>query len=190
MKKDLKEYKVKRYLLKNEKILPIKGFEKLYAITTFGRVFSLPRVCNNRTIGNTFLALMNNGGYKFCTLAKNGKQFHKYVHRIVAEHFIPNPYNFPQVNHKNGIKSDNRVENLEWCNSAYNTWHRDHILNKTKLRIKCLDTDEIFISAREAARKCGLSVPSVCAVLNRKRKSSKGLTFVFINTRSHNTISS
>ena len=62
-------------------------------------------------------------GYQRVGLMKNGKLITRKVHRLVAENFISNPNKLPQVNHINSIKHDNRVENLEWCTSKYNTKH-------------------------------------------------------------------
>lgn len=62
-------------------------------------------------------------GYHMFMLCLEGKQIHKMAHRLVAEQFIPNPLNLPFINHKNGIKNDNRVENLEWCTSSENNTH-------------------------------------------------------------------
>ena len=63
-------------------------------------------------------------GYKCCNLYENKKRVHKRVHRLVAETYIPNPNEYPQVNHINGMKSDNRIENLEWCNQSMNEVHK------------------------------------------------------------------
>lgn len=62
-------------------------------------------------------------GYRVVTLQRDGIQHTPRVHRIVATHFISNPLGKDQVNHKNGIKADNRVENLEWCNASENQLH-------------------------------------------------------------------
>ena len=62
----------------------------------------------------------NKGGYLYVNFKINGKNTNFAIHRLVAKAFLPNPNNFPEVNHKNSDTTDNRVENLEWCDSSYN----------------------------------------------------------------------
>lgn len=97
----------------------IKGYEGYYEVSNLGRVRSLGNgLTHNKSM--TYLRGGNQDGYLIVILWKNGHGTNKRVHRLVAEAFIPNPDNLPQINHKNEDKADNRVENLEWCSAKYN----------------------------------------------------------------------
>ena len=105
----------------NEEWRDIKGYEGYYQVSNYGRVRSLDRVIDNRIIkGKLKCIKYSKLGYCIVSLYKNGTPKFYLIHRLVAEAFIPNINNFPQINHKNEIKADNRVENLEWCDSSYN----------------------------------------------------------------------
>lgn len=119
----------------NEVWKPIKGYEGLYEVSNLGRVKSLDRVATATRKGVQFevpikgkmltpmnvrhgylaVQLYGRGGHK----TRNMKEAR--VHRLVAETFVPNPDNFPEVNHKDENKSNNRADNLEWCDRKYNT---------------------------------------------------------------------
>ena len=103
----------------------VEGYEGLYIIDNLSNVVSLPKV-QGRYLHNKYRVLtqkLNKYGYYEVALAKDGEMKTHLVHRLVAKAFIPNPEKLPQVNHKNGIKSDNRIENLEWCTKRENTIH-------------------------------------------------------------------
>jgi hypothetical protein len=93
---------------------PVRGFEGLYMVSQLGGVYSTR---NRRHLNPT------KTGYATVTLCKNGKSTSRTVHRLVAEAFLPNPGNLPIVNHKDGNKQNNRLENLEWCTQKANVAH-------------------------------------------------------------------
>jgi hypothetical protein len=108
---------------------PVRGYEEQYVVDQFGRVYGVYRtttVQDNGRIyekpiaGKQMKQSMHPKGYKTVTLTKDGKTKTVYVHRIVAEAFIDNPNNLPMVNHKDEDKTNNFVENLEWCSASYN----------------------------------------------------------------------
>ena len=95
----------------------IKGYEGLYQVSNYGRVKSLDYDGTGKA---RVLVSIYNGNYNVVTLCKHKKHIQYLVHRLVAETFIPNPNNLPCVNHKDEDKTNNTVENLEWCDSQYN----------------------------------------------------------------------
>lgn len=102
---------------------PVVGYEGLYEVSNTGRVRSLDRYdSNNHFLKGRILKLCaDKDGYLNVGLSLGNKVKKYKVHRLVAEAFIPNPYNLPQVNHRDEDKTNNRVENLEMCNAKYNS---------------------------------------------------------------------
>lgn len=105
---------------------PVEEFEGLYEVSNFGRVRSLNHKRANRYSyyiqkGRILKSGLNKKtGYWTVVLSKNGKYFTKRVHQLVAKAFIPNPNNYPCVNHKDENKNNNKFDNLEWCTYKYN----------------------------------------------------------------------
>lgn len=121
------------------------------------------------------LTIMANGYLRIEKHLKTGRSVSKFVHRIVAEAFIPNPCNKPEVNHKNGNKQDNRVVNLEWVTKSENQRHKIYELHKSKLvPIECIETGEKFIAISEAAKKYNRTGPSILRAVYNQNYTSAG----------------
>ena len=175
----------------------VVGYEGYYEVDQFGRVFGLDRVVTvvdgNRTYkkplsGKQMKQSMHDKGYKTVSLTKDGKTKMMFVHRIVAEAFLPNPDNLPMVNHKDEDKTNNFLENLEWCTAAYNNTYGNAIERRAKkLRgresekrvavVGCtLDGkyEEWFSSIAEAAKIVNGSTSAISKVCKGERKMAYG----------------
>ena len=146
----------------NEVWKDVVGYEGLYQVSDRGNVRSVIRKDSiGRKCGGRILKLIPNAnGYIRVGLCKNGIRKKKHIHRLVAEAFIPNPNSFPQVNHKDEVKDNNNVENLEWCTGKYNINYGTSIERSVKARSKKvravnIKTGEVirFKSTAEAERK-------------------------------------
>ena len=131
---------------------------------------------NKRRFGHT-----TDKGYKAVLIRDNGKERTVFVHRLVALAFVPNPDNKPQVNHKDGNKTNNRPENLEWVTLAENMRHRAEVLKSySKHSVMCIETGEIFDSVSEAAKTKGTHRSSIIRSAKMQHKPTCGLHWRYI----------
>jgi len=148
----------------------IEGIE----VSSFGRVRSVKGYCYKSNPGNS--------GYLLVQFYMNGKHVNKNVHRLVAETFIPNPNNLPEVNHKDGDRVNNNVSNLEWCSHSYNIQYREKYGEALGVPVFAvnLSNPEVswFPSQIEASRSLGLFQPNINAVIKEKYKQTGGFWFV------------
>lgn len=167
-----------------EDLKPIKNWEKYYGISENGKVWSYKRDHNSRFKDRGFwLTIHLDGcGYSFVALTLNGKTVQPKVHRLVAETFILNPLNLPQVNHKDGNKQNNHKDNLEWCTPSENILHAfKHGLSSQKgeknAGSKLLDNDirvirqlgEEGVLKKDIATKFNVSRSAITNIIKRKR---------------------
>ena len=155
----------------NEKWKSIKSFDS-YQISDFGNVRSL----NYNKTGkiNLLKQKTTSDGYNEILLCKNSKYKTFKVHRLVAINFINNYEKKPQVNHINGNKTDNNVNNLEWVTASENLKHRYRTLKHPAVNSKkvlCVDTGEVFDSGASAARSLGLTITCVRDSIRRGHKA-------------------
>ena len=117
---------------------PIEGYEGLYEVSNTGQVRSLDKYDSmNRFLRGRILRLFTDGlGYLRAQLYSNSKRKSFLVHRLVAQAFIPNPDNLPQVNHRDENPSNDNVDNLEWCDGKYNVNYGTRIDRIRDIRLK------------------------------------------------------
>lgn len=178
----------------------IPDYEGQYQVSNLGRVKSLERSISCKDGRKSYIVpkrIMklnkDNLGYLNVMLCKNGKIKRFRVHQLVARTFIPNPENLPMINHKNEIKTDNRVENLEFCTAKHNANYgtrneRLSKINKGKISLKRktilqFTLDNVFIrvwdSATTASKELNINQSNITSCCRGKRNQCGGYVWRF-----------
>ena len=179
--------------MRKEEWIPVVGYEGLYMVSNLGRVKSLNY---KRTGKEKILTPVTNKkdkqGYYRVPLSKNGEKKNVLVHILVAEAFIPNPLNLPEVNHIDENTLNNNVDNLEWCTKKENANHgtrNQRISEKMtngkqskQVRQKNLDGDIVkdWPSTMEIERQLGFSNKHISRCCRGERKKSHGFLWEYI----------
>ena len=172
------------FILMEEIWKDIKGYEGLYQVSNLGRIKSLDRKARiqngaYRQVKGRIVPIRKGEktNYPFVGLTKNHKSKMLRIHRLVADAFIPNPNNLPQINHKDGNKTNNNVNNLEWCTPSENCLHAYRVgLHKNNRPVECL-LDGVVVkrynSAREAERLDGFQSQNISHCCNHKYRHKR-----------------
>ena len=165
----------------------ITEYEGLYQISTFGRVKSLAKAGSGGHTSDIIMKLnKDKDGYLLIHLVKDGKRRVHKVHRLVAQEFIPNPDNLPQINHIDEVKSNNYVTNLEWCTQSYNNkfgkGKNNRAITKSKPVIQ-LSKEGLFIrewsSAKEASVGLNINRQNIVTCCKGRVRSVGGYKWIY-----------
>lgn len=178
----------------------VDGFVGSYQVSNFGRVRSIDRYvsCGHSKVrfqkGTILKQSLNHKGYLRIRISRSRKEkYSLLVHRLVALAFIPNPNNYPQINHIDGCKTNNHYKNLEWCDNSYNQIHanllklNDHSKYKSgkperptaKLDIATRKVIALYNSLSEAGSKNNIDSHLIGAVCRKARKSTGGFAWAY-----------
>ena len=164
--------------MENEIWRHVLGMHGIYYVSNLGRV---------KRDGHILKPWINSNGYACLKLSDGNKVKRCTVHRLVAESFKPNPNRYKCVNHINGIKTDNRAVNLEWCTSSQNNIHAvetglrkmpkgvDHSLSK---KVVDTSTGKVYASIREASEQTGIKRYTLVSYLLGMRKNKTTLKYL------------
>lgn len=147
----------------------IAGYELYYQISNIGQV---KRKDTGKILKNNI-----RNGYEYVTLCVNRQRKKFYVHRLVAIAFIPNPKSYEQVNHKDGNKSNNKVDNLEWCTQKENLMHAfrtglntptiENLIRFDRKPVIRIEDGKWFSGVTEAANQMGVCEAAMSQCLNK-----------------------
>lgn len=168
----------------------IKGYEGLYEVSNLGRVRSLDHYASNGSAqilyrGKILSPNMGTNGYYSVQLCKNNNPVRKMIHRLVAQAFIPPVKGCDIVNHKDENRTNNRADNLEWCDIKYNTNYGTGMSRLSRIkrgvpnpkkykRVLCIGTGRIYQSVKDASISTGVNRTAISMVLSGKRKKAGG----------------
>ena len=161
--------------MKKEYWRPVVEYEGLYMVSNWGRVKSL-KFGKERILKQS----KDKFGYLYVDLYKNNIKKKYKVHRLVAEAFLPNPYNLLQVNHRDENKLNNNVDNLEWCTNEYNINYgtrTERVAEKLSKIVLQYDLEGNFIKEWKSTMECGrneYNQGNVTLCCQGKRKTHKG----------------
>lgn len=159
----------------NNTWVDIVGYEGIYKVSKDGQVMNVRK---NKTIK----PLLNIYGYYSVRLHKDGNRRTAFVHRLIAQAFIPNPDNKSEVNHIDGNKLNNDISNLEWVSHRENIIHSVDILNHQKRAVRCIETGIVYESIKAAALAVNGHKTGIAHASNGKIKTYKGYHWEKINT--------
>ncbi len=183
--------------------IDVQFYEGFYQVSNHGRVKGLKRILHSRSRnGNEYTKeakekilkdRVDTKGYFYVSLSDARKHPPKNyrIHRLLANAFIQNPNNYNEINHKNGVRTDNRMENLEWCTRSENILHSRRVLgsrggkcvgenNHSSRKIICENNGESYISINEAASILNLHPSGVAAVCRKERNHTGGYVFKYL----------
>lgn len=173
----------------------VKYYEGLYSVESDGTVRNTRWLTSRKQYSNRVLKpCKNRYGYNYVLLSKNNIVEQKLIHRLVAEAFIPNPDNLPYVNHINGDKADNRVENLEWVTAKQNVEHaistglRSKLVHKQPVKVTDIKTGKVTVydSIQDVSKAYGKSNGYAKHILyhgSNRKKPNPGVGKLFLIER-------
>ena len=175
----------------------VKGYEGIYEVSSLGRVKRLAHWKNQDTtrayktykykmLDEKILKPCTASRYSCIQLSRDRKITTRLVHRLVAEAFIPNPDNLPEVNHKDCDGHNNSLCNLEWCDRKYNINYADRTAKAAKAcekKVICVETGREYDSVTKAAKATGILKARISAVCRGDRKTTGGFHWSFVKER-------
>lgn len=164
----------------------IPGYEGLYQASNLGKIKRILFI-NRTTIKKQEKILkiyINKSNRCYVSLHKNDKRKNCLIHRLVAQAFISNPNNLPQINHIDGDPTNNNINNLEWCSAKENIIHayKNNLLNQDYRKKKIIRSDgKTYDCAYTASKDMNVSVCSIRDVLKNRINTCKGYSFKYVD---------